>query len=154
MGAFKRSSFLPALEAGVPVVPLSLVGVKRVARGGLRVRAGRVRLVVHAPIPTAGRDVEEARALAEEVRRVVRDGMRGGVSLARRRRARPRGRAAPCLPAAAADKRGGLQRGIDAIVDAPRFAPRLVGRRGAQPAHGRGGLRAQSPSATSSPPPP
>jgi hypothetical protein len=48
------------------------VGVKYVARGGLHVRAGRVQLVVHAAIPTAGRDVEEAGALAEEVRRVVR----------------------------------------------------------------------------------
>jgi 1-acyl-sn-glycerol-3-phosphate acyltransferase len=74
VGDFKRSSFLPALEAGVPVVPLSLVGVKDVARGGLRVQAGRVQLVVHAAIPTAGRDVEEAGALAEEVRRVVRTG--------------------------------------------------------------------------------
>lgn len=74
LGAFKRSSFLPALEAGVPVVPLSLVGVKDVARGGLHVRAGRVQLVVHSPIPTAGREVEEAGALAEEVRRVVRTG--------------------------------------------------------------------------------
>ena len=74
VGDFKRSSFLPALEAGAPVVPLSLVGVKCVARGGLRVHAGRVQLVVHAAIPTAGRDVEEAGALAEEVRRVVRTG--------------------------------------------------------------------------------
>jgi len=74
VGDFKRSSFLPALEAGVPVVPLSLVGVKDVARGGLHVQAGRVQLVVHAAIPTAGRDVEEAGALAEEVRRVVRTG--------------------------------------------------------------------------------
>jgi 1-acyl-sn-glycerol-3-phosphate acyltransferase len=74
VGDFKRSSFLPALEAGVPVVPLSLVGVKDVARGGLRVQAGRVQLVVHLPIPTAGREVEEAGALAEEVRQVVRTG--------------------------------------------------------------------------------
>jgi len=74
VGDFKRSSFLPALEAGVPVVPISLVGVKDVARGGLRVHAGRVQLLVHAAIPTAGRDVEEAGALAEEVRRVVRTG--------------------------------------------------------------------------------
>lgn len=74
LGDFKRSSFLPALEAGVPVVPLSLVGVKCVARGGLRIYAGRVQLLVHAAIPTTGLDMEEAGALAEEVRRVVRTG--------------------------------------------------------------------------------
>jgi hypothetical protein len=56
------------------VVPLSLVGVKCVARGGLRVYAGRVQLLVHAPIPTSGRDVEEAGVLADEVRAVVMTG--------------------------------------------------------------------------------
>src|SRR4029077_3974866 len=74
VGPFKRGSFLIALEAGVPVVPLSLVGVKQVARGGLRIGAGRVQLLVHAAIPTTGLDMEAAGALAEEVRRVVRTG--------------------------------------------------------------------------------
>jgi 1-acyl-sn-glycerol-3-phosphate acyltransferase len=74
VGDFKRSSFLPALEAGVPVVPLSLVGVKCVARGGLRVHAGRVQLLVHPAIPTSGRGLDDAGPLAEEVRRVVRMG--------------------------------------------------------------------------------
>jgi 1-acyl-sn-glycerol-3-phosphate acyltransferase len=71
VGPFKRGSFLIALEAGVPVVPLSLVGVKQVARGGLRIGAGRVRVVVHAPICTTGRDAEQAAELAEEVRKIV-----------------------------------------------------------------------------------
>jgi 1-acyl-sn-glycerol-3-phosphate acyltransferase len=74
VGPFKRGLFALALEAGVPVVPLSLIGVKRVARGGLDVHAGTVRLVVHAPIPTAGRDAEQAGALADEVRRIVTSG--------------------------------------------------------------------------------
>ncbi|PYQ54301.1 MAG: 1-acyl-sn-glycerol-3-phosphate acyltransferase, partial [Acidobacteria bacterium] len=42
VGAFKRGSFVLALEAGVPVVPLSIIGVKRVSFGALRVRAGHV----------------------------------------------------------------------------------------------------------------
>ena len=45
------------VPSGVPVVPLSLVGVKCVARGGLRVHAGSVQLVVHAAIPTAASKV-------------------------------------------------------------------------------------------------
>jgi 1-acyl-sn-glycerol-3-phosphate acyltransferase len=71
VGPFKRGSFLIALAAGVPVVPLSLCGVKHVAPGGLRVRGGRVDLLVHPPVATAGRDAEQAGALAEEVRRIV-----------------------------------------------------------------------------------
>jgi 1-acyl-sn-glycerol-3-phosphate acyltransferase len=71
VGAFKRGSFVLALEAGVPVVPLSIIGVKRLSFGALRVRAGQVRLVVHPPVATAGRGAEQAAALAEEVRRIV-----------------------------------------------------------------------------------
>ena len=71
VGPFKRGSFVIAVEAGVPVVPLSIVGVKQVAEGGLRVRAGTVQLLVHPLVPTAGRGVEQAAELAEEVRRIV-----------------------------------------------------------------------------------
>jgi 1-acyl-sn-glycerol-3-phosphate acyltransferase len=74
VGAFKRGSFVLALDAGVPVVPLSLIGVKHLAAGGLRVRAGKVQLVVHPPVATAGRDAEQAGALAEEVRKIVMTG--------------------------------------------------------------------------------
>jgi 1-acyl-sn-glycerol-3-phosphate acyltransferase len=74
VGPFKRGLFALALEAGVPVVPLSLIGVKLVGRGGLDVHAGSVRLLVHPPIPTAGRDAEQAGALAEEVRSIVTNG--------------------------------------------------------------------------------
>jgi len=72
---FKRGSFVLALAAGVPIVPLSLVGVKRVVpRGLLTLRPGTVRVVIHPPVPTAGRPAEDAAALAEEVRRVVAAG--------------------------------------------------------------------------------
>ena len=74
VGPFKRGLFALALAAEVPVVPLSLIGVKRLARGGLDVHAGTVRLLVHPPIPTAGRGPEEATTLAEEVRRIVTGG--------------------------------------------------------------------------------
>src|SRR4030095_15356873 len=61
---FKRGSFVLAVTAGVPVVPVSLAGVKRVVpRGLLRLRPGRVHLTVHAPVPTAGLTVDDAGAL-------------------------------------------------------------------------------------------
>jgi len=72
---FKRGSFVLALQAQVPVVPLSLAGVKRVApRGLLTLRPGTVRLKIHPPIPTAGLQAEAAESLAGEVRRVVAAG--------------------------------------------------------------------------------
>jgi 1-acyl-sn-glycerol-3-phosphate acyltransferase len=72
---FKRGSFGLAIEAGVPVAPLSLVGVKSVVPRGLTsVRPGSVRVVVHPPVPVAGRSSDEAQALAEEVRQIVARG--------------------------------------------------------------------------------
>ena len=58
---FKRGSFVLALEAGVPVVPVSLVGVKAlVPRGLLSMRPGTVRMrFIRRP---GRRDVGGARA--------------------------------------------------------------------------------------------
>lgn len=71
--AFKRGSFVLALDAGVPVTPVTLEGVRPlVPRGITSLRRGTVRLTVHPPIPTAGRSRDEAQAVANEVREVVR----------------------------------------------------------------------------------
>jgi 1-acyl-sn-glycerol-3-phosphate acyltransferase len=73
---FKRGSFVLALEAGVPVVPVSLRGVKSVVPRGLAtLRPGTVRLVIHPAVSTTGRTADAAASLAEEVRRVVADGL-------------------------------------------------------------------------------
>ena len=75
VGHFKRGSFSLALEAGVPVVPLSLVGVKTlVPRGLASLRSGEITLRVHPAIPVSGRSRDDAEALAEEARLVVAAG--------------------------------------------------------------------------------
>ncbi len=75
VAAFKRGSFVLALEAGVPVVPVSLRGVKRIApRGLLRLRPGPVHVTLHEAVATDGMPVEEAATLAERVRAVVATG--------------------------------------------------------------------------------
>jgi 1-acyl-sn-glycerol-3-phosphate acyltransferase len=80
VGHFKRGSFALAIDAGAPVVPVSLVGVKAlVPRGLFSTRPGSVRLRVHPTIPVAGKTRDDAEALAEEVRRVVAAGCGGGV---------------------------------------------------------------------------
>jgi len=69
---FKRGSFVIAIQAGVPVVPVSLAGVKDVApRGLLFSHPGTVTLTVHEPQATHGLDAGDAQALAERVRAAV-----------------------------------------------------------------------------------
>jgi len=73
---FKRGSFLLAIQAGVPLVPLSLVGVKqRIPTGLGSLTPGEVTLRIHEPIDTRGRDPEAAAELALEVRAIVVRGL-------------------------------------------------------------------------------
>jgi 1-acyl-sn-glycerol-3-phosphate acyltransferase len=72
---FKRGSFGLAIDTGVPVVPVSLIGVKAVVPRGLTsLRPGTVRVELHPPVPVATRSPDEAAALAEEVRQIVAAG--------------------------------------------------------------------------------
>ncbi len=70
---FKGGVFLLAIEAGVPIVPVSVSASRHVMRKGrLLTRPGHVRLVVHDPVPTAGLTAADAKALASRVREIVR----------------------------------------------------------------------------------
>ncbi|HEX7136274.1 MAG TPA: lysophospholipid acyltransferase family protein [Vicinamibacterales bacterium] len=72
---FKAGSFLLAIQAGLPIVPLAVVGTRQVMpKGRLRTEPADVQLVVHDPIqppdlenPTA----HDAKALADRVHAIV-----------------------------------------------------------------------------------
>jgi 1-acyl-sn-glycerol-3-phosphate acyltransferase len=72
---FKAGSFLLAIEAGLPVVPLSVVGTRKVMpKGRLRTEPADVMLVVHDPIPAPALDAPttlDAKALADRVHNIV-----------------------------------------------------------------------------------
>jgi 1-acyl-sn-glycerol-3-phosphate acyltransferase len=72
---FKAGSFLLAIEAGLPIVPLAVIGTRRVMpKGRLRTEPADVMLIVHEPMmppaierPTA----RDAKELADRVREIV-----------------------------------------------------------------------------------
>jgi hypothetical protein len=72
---FKAGSFLLAIEAGLPIVPLAVIGTRQVMpKGRLRTEPADVRLVVHDPIQPPAIEtptVRDARALAARVHAVV-----------------------------------------------------------------------------------
>ena len=69
---FKGGSFVIALDAGLPIVPISIVGSRHVMlKGQLMVKPGTVSLIVHDPIDTTSIQREAARELADSVREVV-----------------------------------------------------------------------------------
>jgi 1-acyl-sn-glycerol-3-phosphate acyltransferase len=70
---FKGGTFLVAIDAGLPVVPVSIEGSRHVMlKGRLMTCPGDVTITVHDPIPTRGVGRAGARDLAETVRGVVR----------------------------------------------------------------------------------
>ena len=70
---FKGGTFLVAIDAGLPVVPVSIEGSRHVMlKGRLMTCPGDVTITVHDPIPTKGVGRDGARDLAETVRGVVR----------------------------------------------------------------------------------
>ena len=74
---FKGGSFLMAIEARLPLVPLSVDGSRFVMKKGrLMTCPGHVLLSVHAPIETTGLTALDARPLAARVRTVVELGVR------------------------------------------------------------------------------
>src|SRR5207247_5715951 len=72
---FKGGSFLLAIEAGLPIVPLAVIGTRQVMpKGRLRTEPARVGLVIHDPIqpPTIGQPTaHDAKALADRVHAIV-----------------------------------------------------------------------------------
>jgi 1-acyl-sn-glycerol-3-phosphate acyltransferase len=75
VGHFKAGSFLLAIEAGLPVVPLAIIGTRQVMpKGRLRTEPADVKLLIHDPIPPpaiAAPTVKDARHLAARTRDIV-----------------------------------------------------------------------------------
>jgi 1-acyl-sn-glycerol-3-phosphate acyltransferase len=75
VGAFKGGSLYPAVQAGLPIVPISVAGSRHVMKKGrLMTCPGDVELTIHDPIPTvaaAEPDIRHVRALAARVKEVI-----------------------------------------------------------------------------------
>ena len=72
LGAFKKSGFLTALKAGVPIVPVGVSGARAVLGAqGMIVRRGPVRVRAGRPIPTAELGVHDRADLMARVRREI-----------------------------------------------------------------------------------
>ena len=73
---FKAGIFLLAIEHGLPIVPITILGSREVMpRGRLRVEPGVVGVVVHDAVPTSGLARGDARSLAARVEAIVQSAL-------------------------------------------------------------------------------
>jgi 1-acyl-sn-glycerol-3-phosphate acyltransferase len=73
---FKKGGFHMALEAGVPIMPITIRGARELMpRGSFAVRPGVVEVVFHDPVPTAGLTKNDMEGLVAEVRNRIASGL-------------------------------------------------------------------------------
>jgi len=73
---FKKGPFYLAMEAGVPVVPVTIAGTHFVMpKGRFAIKPGWVRVIFHDPLEP--RDFESRECLMEKVRRAIDSGLPG-----------------------------------------------------------------------------
>jgi 1-acyl-sn-glycerol-3-phosphate acyltransferase len=69
---FKQGMFYLAIKAGVPIIPISIVGANYIMpKRSLRINPGKITLVIGNPIETCGYTIENRHALIEKVRNVI-----------------------------------------------------------------------------------
>jgi 1-acyl-sn-glycerol-3-phosphate acyltransferase len=72
MQRFKKGSFVMAIEAGVPIVPVACAGAHRIMRkNSLVIHPGKVTVRFGKPVDVSGYTVEQRNALAEKVHDAV-----------------------------------------------------------------------------------
>lgn len=69
---FKKGSFVMAVQAGAPIVPISVAGAQRVMRkGGSAIHPGEIVVRFHPPVPTADLSLEQKDDLAARVHSII-----------------------------------------------------------------------------------
>ena len=72
LGEFKRGTFLLAVEAQVPLVPITLNGTRNVLEpDSYHVRPGKPEMIIHSPIETAGLTAKDVAAFSDRVRQQI-----------------------------------------------------------------------------------
>jgi 1-acyl-sn-glycerol-3-phosphate acyltransferase len=79
MGDFKKGAFYMALDLGIPILPITIIGTGKVLPPHtIDLFPGRARMIIHEPIPVAGYDMKNVEALMERVRTVIQKSLDTG----------------------------------------------------------------------------
>lgn len=80
---FKQGMFHLAIKAGVPIVPISIIGAHEIMpKRTLKVRPGRITMIIDRPVDASGYTIETRGELIEQVRSVIIRNFESGGSAA------------------------------------------------------------------------
>jgi len=70
--AFKQGTFYLAIQSGVPIVPITIIGSGDIMpKRSLKVKPGKIKLVIDKPISVKGYTLEDRQELINRVRQVI-----------------------------------------------------------------------------------
>ena len=70
--AFKQGTFYLAIQSGVPIVPISIIGSGEIMpKRSLKIKPGKIKLVIDKPIDVKGYTLENRQELIDRVRQVI-----------------------------------------------------------------------------------
>jgi 1-acyl-sn-glycerol-3-phosphate acyltransferase len=69
---FKQGMFHLAIKAGVPIVPITIIGAHEIMpKRTLKIRPGRIRMIIDRPVDVSGYTIETRGELIERVRGII-----------------------------------------------------------------------------------
>jgi 1-acyl-sn-glycerol-3-phosphate acyltransferase len=69
---FKKGGFVMALQHGLPILPITVNGTRKILpKGTMRIMPGVVDVIIHPPIATAGYTLERKEELIEKIRMII-----------------------------------------------------------------------------------
>lgn len=72
LGRFKKGAFRVAIDQGLPILPVTINGTRRILPPGtIRLIPGMAELVIHPPVPTRDQTLAQLPALRDRVHRAV-----------------------------------------------------------------------------------
>ncbi|MCU0849425.1 MAG: 1-acylglycerol-3-phosphate O-acyltransferase [Spirochaetes bacterium] len=72
MGEFKKGAFKMALDLGLPVLPVTIIGTREIfPTGTIDLFPGRARMIIHGPIGTSGYSDENIQELMDRTRDAI-----------------------------------------------------------------------------------
>lgn len=70
--AFKQGSFFVAIKSGVPIIPVTIIGSDQIMpKRSLRIRPGKIRLIIDKPVETKNYTEENRRELIDKVKNII-----------------------------------------------------------------------------------
>ena len=70
--AFKQGTFYLAIQSGAPIVPISIIGSGDIMpKGSLKIKPGKIKLVIDKPIDVKGYTLENRQELIDRVRQII-----------------------------------------------------------------------------------